>query len=105
MRSKIKTMTTDPQERKNTPIFSGFIKYFPDAMAEVAHLSWVANEQHNPGTPMHWDRSKSQDEHDALVRHLIEAGTRDTDGMRHSAKVAWRAMAALQKEIEADNEK
>ena len=74
-------------------------------MADVAHLSWVANEQHNPGTPMHWDRSKSQDEHDALVRHLMEAGTRDTDGMRHSAKVAWRAMAALQKEIEAEREK
>ena len=105
MRGKLKTMTTDPQERKNTPIFSGFIKYFPDAMADVAHLSWVANEQHNPGTPMHWDRSKSQDEHDALVRHLMEAGTRDTDGMRHSAKVAWRAMAALQKEIEAEREK
>ena len=67
-------MTTDAQERKNIPIFSGFVKYFPDAMAEVAHLSWVANEQHNPGTPMHWDRSKSKDEHDALVRHLIEAG-------------------------------
>jgi len=98
-------MTADPKERKNTPVFSGFIKYFPDAMAEVAHLSWVANEQHNPGEPMRWDRSKSKDEHDALVRHLIEAGTRDTDGMRHSAKVAWRAMAALQKEIEAEAKK
>jgi len=98
-------MTADAKERKNTPVFSGFIKYFPDAMAEVAHLSWVTNEQHNPGEPMRWDRSKSKDEHDALVRHLIEAGTRDTDGMRHSAKVAWRAMAALQKEIEAEAKK
>jgi len=98
-------MTTDVQQRKNTPIFSGFIKYFPDAIAEVAHLSWVANEQHNPGEPMHWDRSKSSDEHDALVRHLVEAGTIDTDGMRHSSKVAWRAMAALQKEIEAERDK
>lgn len=98
-------MTADAKERKNTPVFSGFIKYFPDAMAEVAHLSWVANEQHNPGESMRWDRSKSKDEHDALVRHLIEAGTRDTDGMRHSAKVAWRAMAALQKEIEAEAKK
>ncbi len=98
-------MTTDAQQRKNTPIFSGFIKYFPDAIAEVAHLSWVANEQHNPGEPMHWDRSKSSDEHDALVRHLVEAGTIDTDGMRHSSKVAWRAMAALQKEIEAERDK
>jgi hypothetical protein len=30
-------------------------------------------------------------------------GTIDNDGVRHSAKVAWRALANLQKEIE--NEK
>jgi hypothetical protein len=76
--------------------------YFPDALAAVAHCSWIGNEQHNPGQPLHWDRAKSTDEHDALVRHLMEAGTIDTDGVRHSAKVAWRALAALQKEIEAD---
>ena len=39
----------------------------------------------------------------ALTRHLLEAGTIDTDGIRHSTKVAWRALANLQKEIE--NEK
>ena len=49
---------------------------------------------------MHWDRSKSSDEHDALMRHLMEAGTVDSDGIRHSAKVAWRALAALEKELE-----
>jgi hypothetical protein len=49
---------------------------------------------------LHWDRSKSGDELDALMRHLIDAGTIDTDGVRHSAKVAWRALANLQKEIE-----
>ena len=42
---------------------------------------------------------------DALSRHLIQAGTIDDDGMRHSAKVAWRALANLQKEIENDNDK
>ena len=35
-------------------------------------------------------------------RLLIEAGTIDTDGVRHSAKVAWRALANLQKEIERE---
>lgn len=88
------------QERKNTPIFSGLLMYFPLACAEVARLSFVANEQHNPGTKMHWDRSKSGDELDALTRHLMEAGTVDTDGQRHSTKVAWRAMANLEKELE-----
>lgn len=88
------------QQRKETPIFSGCLMYFPKAIAEVARLSFIANEQHNPGTKMHWDRSKSGDELDALTRHLVEAGTVDTDGMRHSTKVAWRALANLEKELE-----
>ena len=54
---------------------------------------------------MHWDRNKSTDELDALTRHLIEAGKIDTDGMRHSAKVAWRALANLQKELEYETNK
>lgn len=88
--------------RKEIPIYSGLLMYFPDACRAVANCSFVANEQHNPGTKMHWDRSKSGDELDALSRHLIEAGTRDTDGIRHSTKVAWRALANLQKELESD---
>ena len=99
---EVDTMTSDAQARKETPIWSGFVNYFPLAIAEVARLSYVANEQHNPGTPMHWDRSKSGDEKDALMRHLVDAGTLDTDGQRHSTKVAWRAMANLEKELEED---
>jgi len=68
----------------------------------VARCSKAGNDQHNPGSPLHWDRSKSGDELDALTRHLIEAGTLDSDGIRHSAKVAWRALANLQKEIERE---
>jgi len=30
----------------------------------------------------------------------MERGTYDTDGIRHSAKLAWRALALLQKELE-----
>lgn len=93
-------LPTDAKQRKETPVYSGVIKYFPDALIAVAALSRAGNEQHNPGKPLHWDRSKSGDEKDALMRHLIEAGTMDTDGQRHSAKVAWRALANLQKEIE-----
>jgi len=90
------------QDRKERPVYSGVLNYFPDAILEVAHCSWVGNEQHNPGTPLHWDRSKSGDELDALSRHLVEAGDIDSDGVRHSAKVAWRALANLQKEIEGE---
>jgi len=96
---------SEAQARKETPIFSGVLRYFPLAIAEVARVSRAGNEQHHPGEPLHWDRSKSTDELDALTRHLMEAGTIDTDGMRHSAKVAWRALSNLEKELEAALEK
>jgi hypothetical protein len=86
--------------RKEYPVFSGVLKYFPKAMMEISHVSFVGNEQHNKGMPMHWDRSKSRDEADALVRHLLQAGELDIDGVRHTAKVAWRALALLEKELE-----
>lgn len=98
---------TEPSSlwRKAYPVATGVVDYFPDAIMAVAHCSYVGNEQHNPGSPLHWDRSKSGDESDALMRHFLERGTLDTDGVRHSAKVAWRALAMLQKEIEAEQEK
>lgn len=93
-------LSTVAAERKELPLYSGCIAYFPDALVAVAELSRIGNDQHNPGKPLHWDRSKSGDELDALMRHLLEAGTLDTDDVRHSTKVAWRALANLQKEIE-----
>lgn len=87
-------------ERKASPVASGVLDYFPDAIVAVAQCSYAGNEQHNPGQPLHWDRSKSTDEADCLIRHFMERGTIDTDGIRHSAKAAWRALALLQKEIE-----
>jgi hypothetical protein len=92
----------DAAQRKALPITTGVLDYFPDALLEVAHCSKVGNDQHNPGQPLHWAKEKSFDEPDALVRHLLERGTRDTDGVRHSAKVAWRALAMLQREIDAE---
>ena len=96
-------LSTHALARKNTPVFSGCLAYFPRALAAVAALSQIGNEQHNPGTPLHWDRSKSGDEWDALARHLLEVGSYDTDGVRHATKVAWRALAGLQKELERDS--
>lgn len=93
---------TDAAARKALPIARGLLDYFPDALLEVANVSRVGNEQHNPGEPMHWAKEKSTDEADALLRHLIDRGTIDTDGLRHSAKVAWRALALLQRELDAE---
>ena len=36
------------------------------------------------------------------LRHLIEADDLDDDGVLHLAKVAWRALAALQTKLDND---
>lgn len=90
------------ENRKAIPVFNGVLMYFPDAIREVAKCSQAGNDQHHIDKPLHWDRSKSGDELDALTRHLLEVGTTDTDGVKHSAKVAWRALANLQKELERE---
>ncbi len=90
-------------ERKAIPITSGVLDYFPLALIEVAKTSKAGNDQHHPGKPLHWDRTKSLDHADCITRHLLERGTIDTDGIRHSAKVAWRALALLHTEMENEN--
>ena len=88
------------EARKSVPIASGVLDYFPDALAAVAYCSHIGNEQHNPGTPLHWDRDKSKDHADCMIRHYMDRGTTDGDGVLHAAKMAWRALALLQCEIE-----
>ncbi len=92
------------EERKERPIISGVLDYFPDAIMEVAYCSFKSGQQHHPGKPMHWEKDKSTDDINCLGRHLLRRGTIDTDGVRHSAKLAWRALALLQREIEAERE-
>lgn len=82
----------DSAERKTFPIYGGLLAYFPSALAAVARHSFVSNEKHNPGQPMHHDRAKSGDELDAMARHMMEG---DYVGM------AWRALSHLQKHLEA----
>lgn len=52
--------------------------------------------------PLHWSRGKSDDHQDTLLRHLLDSGTVDEDGHRHSTKAAWRALAILQLELERE---
>jgi len=93
-------LPTEAASRKALPVATGVLDYFPDAIVAVAEVSRVGNDQHNPGQPLHWEKSKSTDHADSLVRHLLERPGFDDDGVRHSAKVAWRALALLQTEIE-----
>lgn len=94
-----------PQERKDLPVWSGVVKYFPDALLEVARVSKIGNDQHNPGQPLHWAKEKSKDHLDALLRHAMDSMFEkfDTDGGRHKAKAAWRALADLQTELEEES--
>jgi hypothetical protein len=94
------TLPTGAEDRKEYPVASGVLDYFPDALVAISKLSWRGNQQHNPGQPLHWNRSKSGDEADTMIRHFLQRGTIDTDGVRHTVKMAWRALALLQKEIE-----
>lgn len=79
----------------------GLLDYFPAALAAVAELSKKGNDKHNPGEDLHWARGKSMDHADCIMRHLVDRGTVDPeDGISHTAKVAWRALALLQEELE-----
>lgn len=92
--------------RKRYPIFTGVITYFPDALMEISQASLAGNKQHVPGEPLHWDRTKSTDDIDAMMRHLIDhaKGIKyDDDGVLHLSKAGWRLLAVLQKQIEELN--
>jgi hypothetical protein len=89
-------------DRKGQPVFSGVLAYFPDALKYVSQVSKAGNDQHHKDKPLHWDRNKSTDDIDALSRHLIDHSVNpiDDDGILHLGKVAWRALATLQKYLE-----
>lgn len=96
-------LPVDAAERKDIPLQTGVLEYFPDALCEVARVSKSGNDQHNPGQPLHWAKHKSQDQLNCVQRHLLDHGTVDpVDNLRHTAKAAWRVLAELQLEIEAE---
>ena len=85
-------LPTDAAERKAIPIYTGFINYFPLAIAAVSKVSLTGGLQHGQTSEtLHWDRSKSGDEKDAMMRHILDGDW---------AQVAWRAMANLEKSLE-----
>jgi len=88
--------------RKDMPVYSGVLTYFPNAIKYVSRVSKAGNDQHHQNKPLHWDKNKSTDEPDALVRHLIDHSIEpvDEDGIYHLGKVAWRALAMLERFLE-----
>jgi hypothetical protein len=98
--ARMRLLEASSEKRKMYPITTGFLDYFPDAIAAAAEVSYLGNEKHNPGQPLHWARGKSMDHADCMARHLIERGGFDGE-LRHSAALFWRAGANLQEELEA----
>ena len=70
--TKLTTLPTDSDERKQYPMLSGCLKYFPAAIAGVSKISKLGNEKHNPGQPLHHARGKSMDHGDCIIRHLTD---------------------------------
>lgn len=90
----------EAQQRKEQPVYSGVVKYFPRALKYISEVSLAGNKQHHEDKPLHWDMSKSTDEGDALLRHLIDHAQGkeiDDDGIYHLGKASWRALAILER--------
>lgn len=98
-------MSTDSAVRKSMPVATGFLQYFPDAVLLASWVSRVGNEKHCPGRPLQWDKSKSADEPDAEVRHMLDGfrglpadpGLEPLAHLGHLASKFWRAAADLQR--------
>ena len=84
-------------ERKAMPLWSGVMRYFPDALMAIARLSKKGNDKHNPGEPLHWAREKSTDQEDCAARHLLTPDWVDPEtGETELVAAGWRILAALQ---------
>lgn len=101
------TLPTDSAERKEYPLLSGCLKYFPAAIAGVAHISKLGNDKHNPGQALHHARNKSTDHGDCITRHLLDTedllaahgrgeNVTPEEILVEASQLAWRALAYSQ---------
>lgn len=89
--------------RKEYPIHSGVLRYFPAALAEVSRVSKFGNDKHCPEGQLTHMRGLSMDHFDCILRHLIDHEddpVESESGLYQLAFVAWRALAALQEFME-----
>lgn len=104
-----KTMDSTTESRPLLPVLptanrpthlSSVIYYWPNALAALAKLNVQGNMQHyNDISNVQWRYKISPEHIDKLLNHLIDHGTTDIDGVRHSTKVAWRALCNLENEL------
>lgn len=110
---------TDDKGRKMLPIFKLVTGYFPKALREITKVCVANNVRYSPErepADIVWNRGKSKDQFGSLFRHIAErvvdghvfevtplAVAKETgiDRVYVLAEAAWRALAALELEIEA----
>ena len=80
-------------ERKEYPLGSVWFGQFPSAMVALARHSWEGNNKHNPGMSLRDDRTKSNDDLECALRHLLEGDYRGAH---------WRVARLHQKQLEAE---
>lgn len=96
------TLPTDSAKRKDYPLHAGCLRYFPAALAGVAHISKLGNDKHNPGEELHHARGKSMDHGDCILRHMIDldgllaSGASKEAVLTEVSSIAWRALALSQ---------
>ena len=96
---------TDSKKRKDTPLWSGVLQYFPLTLQAIARVSKAGNDKHNPGEPLHWERGKSMDQEDCILRHMVNPYEPDPDtGELHIVHAAWRALAAAEIALEQEHD-
>jgi hypothetical protein len=107
MVKRLMTLPTESATRKEYPLLSGLLNYFPAALAGAANVSKLGNDKHNPGQPLHHARGKSMDHGDCIIRHLMDTEnlksnlenvgtTTDEAILLEANQLVWRALAYSQ---------
>jgi hypothetical protein len=105
----VNSTDSDTESNNFRPVFSNddrpvdmdtVIFYWPNALKALAGLNRQGNIQHYGNADrIRWKWKVSPNHIGKLLNHLMDAGTIDSDGIRHSTKVAWRALANLENEL------
>ena len=90
-------MTIGRKDDSSKPkVVRGFFEYFPNAIAEVAHVSEFGAIKYDWGNWQFVNDGVNRYT-EALGRHLLSEEAIDAEsGLQHAAHAAWNAMARLE---------
>ena len=99
--SSERILPDDPNVRQQYPLYDGLFAYFPAALCEVARWSKVGGSKWNDDK-LRWVREASTDHENKILRHLLDARQKDSQGFYEAVALAWRALALCQTILEED---